>query len=309
MMRDIADRGALAREDRSYTLADLEVREDDDGGITFEGIASSVDSPYIVRDAFGEFEETVVAGAFKKTLREKDDVRLLVNHEGVPLARTKSKTLALAADPHLRAEAKLDPANPTVQEIRSAMSRGDLDQMSIGFRVTRQEWNGDYTVRQIRELQLFDVSVVTYPANPATTASVRSLDQFMSAITADVSESEMRAMLVRLEAAMESRGMFHEDLRSHLRTALMERYPVGPDRWLWVRDFSDDQVIFELDGFDEPGTYRLGYTTDGQGVTLAEGDAEKVEAVTTYVTARSQASLGVYADLAYELLGKRHLAA
>lgn len=200
---DITDRGTLTREDRSYTLADLEVRETEDGGITFDGIASSVDAPYVVRDSFGEFEETVAAGAFNRTLKQKADVRLLVNHEGIPLARTKSKTLALTADPHLRAVATLDPANPTVQEIRSAMSRGDLDQMSIGFRVRDQKWSADYSERTINELELFDVSVVTYPANPATSATLRAVDDLMSAITADTyDEHELRRLVAHLETLL-----------------------------------------------------------------------------------------------------------
>lgn len=202
-MQTITDRGQLTREDRSYTIADVEVRDVGDGTVAFEGVASAVDFPYNVRDAFGEFTEVIVDGAFKKTLKEKDDVRLLVNHEGVPLARTKSKTLTLAADPHLRSAARLDPSNPTVQEIRSAMSRGDLDQMSIGFRVTRQEWNEDYTERTIREVQLFDVSVVTYPANPATTAALRSIDDVMRHLEAgDFDEPELRRLIAKAESLL-----------------------------------------------------------------------------------------------------------
>lgn len=202
-MRDITDRGTLTREDRSYTIADLEVREDNDGTINFEGVASSVDAPYQVRDMFGEFSETVARGAFAKTLKEKDDVRLLVNHEGVPLARTKSKTLTLTADPHLRSVATLDPSNPTVQEIRSAMNRGDLDQMSIGFRVLRQDWNEDYTERLIREVQLFDVSVVTYPANPATSAALRSVDDLVRHLQAgDFDETELRRLIAAAETLL-----------------------------------------------------------------------------------------------------------
>lgn len=222
---DLSTRGTLTREDRSYTIEDLEVRTDADGSVTFEGVASSVDAPYTVRDALGEFSETVVKGAFSKTLREKDDVRLLVNHEGVPLARTKSKTLTLKADPHLRSTATLDPANPTVQEIRSAMERGDLDQMSMGFRVTRQEWNGDYTERHIKELQLFDVSVVTYPANPATTASVRSLDEALRALTADEADmDEVRRAIATLEALLpeertEALPSLHPDLAAALNAS------------------------------------------------------------------------------------------
>jgi HK97 family phage prohead protease len=106
---------------------------------------------------------------------------LLVNHDGVPLARSRGGegTLTLSSDDvGLKVRAELDPANPTVQELRSAMNRGDLDQMSFAFRIPkgegRQEWSKDYTVRTIREVQLFDVSVVTYPANPATVAKLRN---------------------------------------------------------------------------------------------------------------------------------------
>jgi phage head maturation protease len=76
----------------------------------------------------------------------------------------------------------LDPANPTVQEIRSAMDRGDIDQMSIGFRVKDQSWNEDYTERTIREVELFDVSIVTYPASPTTSAFLRSIDEWLESL-------------------------------------------------------------------------------------------------------------------------------
>lgn len=200
-MLDISERASLSREVRAFNVTDAEIRADADDSVTFDGIASVVDTPYSVRDVFGEFTETMARGAFNKTLKEKADVRLLVNHEGVPLARTKSKTLKLSAGPDLRAVASLDPANPTVQEIRSAMSRGDMDQMSIGFRVTRQEWNGDYTERTIREVELFDVSVVTFPASPTTAASLRSIDEFMQSLTRDtVDPDEIRRAIAHLES-------------------------------------------------------------------------------------------------------------
>jgi HK97 family phage prohead protease len=184
LLHDIADRAKLDRENRAHAITDLEVRASDDGKITFDGVASVVDTPYAVRDIFGEYQETIRKGAFRKTLTEKDDVRLLVNHSGVPLARTKAKTLKLTAAPDLRAVAELDPANPTVQEISSAMTRGDLDQMSIGMRVHRQEWNEDYTERTIIEAELFDVSVVTFPASPTTAASLRyeSVEDWIEAL-------------------------------------------------------------------------------------------------------------------------------
>jgi hypothetical protein len=50
------------------------------------------------------------------------------------------------------------------------MDRGDLDEMSFAFRVTRQEWSPDYSQRDITEVNLNkgDVSIVNYGANPHT---------------------------------------------------------------------------------------------------------------------------------------------
>lgn len=219
MQSDISQRAnSTPRESRSFTIEDLEIRAGEGDAITFDGVASMVDTPYVVRDMFGEFTETMARGTFNKTLKEKDDVRFLVNHDGVPLARTKSKTLKLSTDPHLRAHAPaLDPSNPTVQEIRSAMSRGDIDQMSIGFRVTRQEWNGDYTERTIKEVELFDVSVVTFPASPTTTASIRSLDEFISALTADVDPDELRRAINHLESLLPQEEIREEDPEAFAR--------------------------------------------------------------------------------------------
>lgn len=204
MTNTIADRATQTRETRAFTIADLEVRTDSDSKVTFDGIASQVDTPYMVRDALGEYNETIVKGAFTKTLKEKADVRLLVNHEGVPLARSKSGTLTLSASPHLRGVAELDPANPDVQRIQSAMSRGDLDQMSIGFRVHRQEWNEDYTERFIREIELFDVSIVTFPASPTTSATLRSIDELLQAFPAggEFDEQEVRRAISALETLL-----------------------------------------------------------------------------------------------------------
>jgi HK97 family phage prohead protease len=199
-METIQDRSTLKVEKRAYTTQQCEVRDDMPGdGLTFEGVASTVDSPYLVRDSFGDFTETIQAGAFDKTLAENADVGLFIDHAGVPLARTRAKTMTLVADPHLRAHARLDGDRPDVQIIRSALRRGEVDQMSIGFRVHKQEWNADYTERLIREAQLFDVSIVAFPANPETSAQVRALVRDAESMT---NPNELRAAMRRLEAAL-----------------------------------------------------------------------------------------------------------
>lgn len=156
-------------EKRTIAYSNLEVRAENEGR-TIVGYAAVWDSP----SEFMGFTEYVKRGAFSKTLNDGADVRLLIDHEGVPLARSKSGTLALEEDERgLRVEAELDPMNPDAARIISAMKRGDLSQMSFAFRTIKDSWNQDRTVRELREVQLFDVSVVTFPAYEQTIAELR----------------------------------------------------------------------------------------------------------------------------------------
>jgi HK97 family phage prohead protease len=143
-----AARGAkLEREQRHFTVRNVEVREAGDGAgtLTLDGYACVTESPYEITDWLGAYTEVVRSGAFARTLGASDDVRLLLNHEGLPLARTKSGTLRLAEDSTgLAVTADLEPRSGMVNDIRVAMERGDLDEMSFAFQVTRQEWSPDY---------------------------------------------------------------------------------------------------------------------------------------------------------------------
>jgi HK97 family phage prohead protease len=184
-----------ARFTRQFNVR-TELRASATGGdtATLDGYASVTGEPYTVRDWLGEYDETIEPGAFKKTLREKDDVRLLLNHDGLPLARTSSNTMSLAEDDEgLHVVAELDRRSSLTNDIAIAMERGDLTEMSFAFSVTRQEWNDDYTQRWIRELKLFDVSVVTYPANPATTAKLRAAD------LEQLGDDELRELVARAQ--------------------------------------------------------------------------------------------------------------
>lgn len=159
--------------DAAGTADGMDLPEMEYLGLT--GYASTTEDPYMVSDWLGEYQETICRGAFTKALQERQDVRLLVNHEGLPIARTASSTMTLAEDDRglLVEVPSLDLRSPLVQSVRSAMERGDVDQMSFAFRATRQEWNEDYTERWVREVKLYDVSLVTYPANDGTSVKLR----------------------------------------------------------------------------------------------------------------------------------------
>lgn len=159
---------------RRFPAADVEVRDTSDGGLRFSGYASTTETPYTV----GGFEETFARGAFKRCLNEDPDVVLLVNHEGLPLARTKSGTMTLSEDARgLKVDADLDASDPDVQALVPKMRRGDLTEMSFAFRATDDEWSERDTKRLVRSATIHkgDVSVVTHGANDATSVGIRSL--------------------------------------------------------------------------------------------------------------------------------------
>ena len=170
------------REVRQFALSNVEVREDQTSGtVNFVGYATVFDHDYEVNDQFGNYTERIAPGAFTRTLGESPDVVLNLNHgaggTGLPVARTKSGTLQLTQDSiGLRVSSTLDTADPDVQAILPKMRRGDLDEMSMAFRVNGQEWSDDYSDRTITEINLArgDVSIVSFGANPATVAALRA---------------------------------------------------------------------------------------------------------------------------------------
>jgi HK97 family phage prohead protease len=125
----------------------------------------------------GGWREVVKPGAFAKTLKDGADVRALFNHDSnYVLARTKSGTLRLAEDRSGLAVEIDPPETAWASDLIKSVERGDIDQMSFGFRAVKVMWddtNRKEPVRELHEAQLFDVSLVTYPAYPQTSVSVR----------------------------------------------------------------------------------------------------------------------------------------
>ena len=163
----------------------LQVRAASGSGLRLSGYASVTGTPYEVNDWLGSYSETIARGAFSAALASYPDTRLLLNHDGIPLARTTSGTLTLReftlpnADPlglgltGLWVVAELDPNSGLASDVRSALARGDLSQMSFAFTTARDTWNSDYSSRTVNEIgELPDVSLVTYPANGRTIATL-----------------------------------------------------------------------------------------------------------------------------------------
>lgn len=165
------------REVRRATLSDLELREVD-GQLRFTGWASVTERSYDM----GWYSETIKRGAFTKTLSERPDVQMLINHEGLPLARSWSNNLRLSEDERgLRVEADLDPTDPDVERLAPKVERGDIDQMSFAFSGAKSVWDDQFENREITELSLHrgDVSVVNQGANPYTSFQLRDAESLL----------------------------------------------------------------------------------------------------------------------------------
>lgn len=151
----------------------------DETGIKVSGYAAVFNE---IADIGGYFREKILPGAFTEAVR-RDDVVFLVNHDGLPLARTRSGTLTLTEDQRgLRIETELDAGDPDVQAIIPKMKRGDLDKMSFAFSMRGgvQTWDESVEpplriIEKVGDLQ--DVSIVTSPAYDGTEIGLRSLEE------------------------------------------------------------------------------------------------------------------------------------
>lgn len=170
--------GMRGQRERLHRSARVELRAKPNGtggtSYAFEGYAAAFENPFEMWDWWGDpYMEVLGAGSCNRTLANQADVQFLIGHDesSIPLARTKSGTMTLSADSHGLAVAvpSLDGANPLVQALASAMDRGDMDEMSIGFIATQQQWSPDFSERRITEINLNrgDVSMVCWAANPA----------------------------------------------------------------------------------------------------------------------------------------------
>lgn len=125
----------------------------------------------------GRFTETIRAGAFRASLAAPSaDVLALVDHDpGRLLARTASGTLRLAEDARgLRFDLDV-PSTTLGNDVLALAERGDLGGMSFGFRVTDETWNTARDRRELRAVELVEVSVVhAWPAYEHTSVSARS---------------------------------------------------------------------------------------------------------------------------------------
>jgi hypothetical protein len=120
--------------------------------------------------------EDIDSEAFDNTLG--NDIRALINHDtGLVLGRNKANTLELKTDSHgLWGKIKINENDSDAVNLYERVKRGDVDQCSFGFNILNEEvdYRDDGSVKwTIKEIDLHEVSVVTFPAYEDTGVQAR----------------------------------------------------------------------------------------------------------------------------------------
>jgi len=153
-------------------LPSAELRVDDSGAAPkIIGYAAVFD---VFTDIGGMFRERIQKGAFTKTIKEAD-IRALWNHNpDYVLGRNKAGTLRLWEDSKGLGYEINPPATSWANDLIASAKRGDVNQSSFGFTVNKQDIDYEKGERTLIDVTLYDVSPVTFPAYPTTSAQVRS---------------------------------------------------------------------------------------------------------------------------------------
>jgi HK97 family phage prohead protease len=159
-------------------MSAIELREAAGKRLILEGVASRGETWYPVGS---RFEEKMCAGVWRRSLANGPDTVLLVDHNGLGFARTRTPSgepslhLSEQRDGSLGVKANLDLSSPRVQDLRATIENCGI-QMSVGFICEQDRWDetGERLRREViaSSLHKGDVTLCNFGANPETEASV-----------------------------------------------------------------------------------------------------------------------------------------
>lgn len=260
----------LGKEFRRFSATGLEIRNDaDNDAIVITGMPIVYNTPYQVRDMFGTFEETMLPGVANDALTKGADVRFLFDHAGLPLARTLSGTLVLdtVSTRGLGMTASLDARQSLANDLAVAIERGDVNQMSCGFSVAADIWNGDETERSISKFaDMFDVSAVTYPASPTT-----SIELAFRSIFARPIETQVRTRQLWVEIGRDFRD------GNALSSATKEKLQTALEALHTADDVDVPGIVKDLQAMNDALDAGQEALADTLEVTNPDGDANDLQ--------------------------------
>jgi len=154
---------------------------EDSGPMIVRGYAAKYNT---LSHDLGGFKERVAPGAFARSISSGADIRALINHDpNLVIGRRSSGTVEISSDDVGLKWACQLPDTSYARDLYTLIKRGDISQCSFAFSVEDDEFSDEtdpdtgerIAVRTLRDLNLMDVSAVTYPAYEATSVSARTL--------------------------------------------------------------------------------------------------------------------------------------
>jgi HK97 family phage prohead protease len=220
-------------ETRSLPLGDFSVTDTEDGQKTFSGYAALFNTP---SDGM-QFTEIIAPSAFTRTLKRVADgkkmISFLFGHDETrALATTASGRLTLTEDARgLKVSAKLDPADPDAASVISKLTHEALSMgMSFGFSIPKNgdEWT-DESVRTLKEINLFEVSVLSAGQTPAYPATIGLTA--VRKVSADKLGVDGDRLMTTLENIKSATPLTEDDVQvlDQVRERLAPSKPVGVD--------------------------------------------------------------------------------
>ena len=161
-------------------MNNFNVIEDTSEGLVVSGYVNETGKQSHLLGNKKKFKETIQKGAFTRALSKGNDIHFLAEHdENKILASTRNGSLTLKEDEKgLLMTAEISNTSYG-RDYHTLIKDGILRNMSFGFTVDKDKWNkakdGTYT-REVSELTLYEVSVVTNPSYPQSSISARGLN-------------------------------------------------------------------------------------------------------------------------------------
>jgi HK97 family phage prohead protease len=173
--------------------------EPSDDGLTLDGYGAVFNAETLIDSWEGMFVERIAPGAFKRSLGQRTPI-LQFDHGQHPLIGSLpiGTIRSIREDSHgLKVRARLAD-NWLIQPVRDAIRDGAITGMSFRFRVVDDAWStrDGQKVRTIKQVELYEVGPVVFPAYEQTTVGVRS----RQALTA-LQDPEVRAEIAQLLAS------------------------------------------------------------------------------------------------------------
>ena len=181
------------KNDREYRNMELRIAPPTEQGRSYvvEGYASTFE-PYTLLTVDGvDYKERIEPTAFNEA--DMSDVVFRIDHEGKVYARSSAGTLEVYADEHgLKNRADLS-RTAAGRELFEEIEAGNYNRMSFAFRVADDTYDENTHTRIIKQIgKVYDVSPVSFPANPGTELGVATRSYFDGVIEMERTERSER---------------------------------------------------------------------------------------------------------------------